>query len=479
MEYRLINTTKNFLNAVTRFKYIYISFLLMSLILSYIPSQVYTSAKIFYFSCAFYLFCFIWYKHFLRPINLYLLMQIPYVAALTIGFWIDIKSLYFWVDVPNFTLPVHIKTFQIGLVALLATSLVLPRERDIIRPNPVWNVENGNNVRFLSYLIILMLVIVSVVQWVYAYTQYEKVLMRYAIVIGGENKEYFMISRMDMIFYCLALIFLVYNAKWYQYKLFWIVILSYFAFKFRTGGRMAATFLGLLIFWRAYLDGKISWVSSRVVKLTAILGGVYLYGFIAAWRETELNFDPLKNIIMPFYWMSLEFMNATFSACYSVFYVLQGLGPTPILPFFDPIIAILPSFLFEDREGLLYFTNWLDSIGGTRNFAPAMGTYLPSQPYLFTGSLVAVFIFCLTLAGGLQRLYRRLLTGARRVDMIRGFIAISYVLVIAIRPDYWIFAKLTMLWLIIMPILLMLIAETIISVGQGRTRTVTQEGQDL
>jgi hypothetical protein len=480
MENRPINlAANNFLSKITSFKYIYTSLLLLSFLLTFIPDQILNSARIFYFSSALFVFCFIWWEKFLRPIYLYLLMQVPYVAAISLGFWFDIPSLYYLEGIPSYPLPYYVKAFQIGLVALLAISLVLPNKNDIITPNPAWDMEEDNNARFLYYFLIIALIIVSIAQWGYAYMHKEAVFEQYAIIIGEENKEYFMISRMDMVFYNLALIFLIYNPKWYEYKLFWVVILSFFAFKFRTGGRMALTYLGLLIFWRAYLDNKIPWFSWRIVKVTAILAGFFILGLVGAWRQSGFSEPSLVNMIFPFYFMSLEFLNGTFSVLSSVFYVHQGLGPTPVMPFFDPIIALLPSFLLEGREELLYFRNWLESVGGIKSLAPAAGIYLPSQPYLFTGSLVAVFIMCLALAKLIQWLYTKMLSSPRKVDMFRGLVVISYVMVISLRTEYWIVVKLSMFSLILFPVLSILLAQVILSVGRGRFRLELGSGTNL
>ena len=100
---------------------------------------------------------------------------------------------------------------------------------------------------------------------------------------------------------------------------------------------------------------------------------------------------------------------------------------------------------------MLTIHSWMETIGGgVENYSPVGGFFTPGELYLITGSLLGVFIyfslFSLLLIWG----YRNLLKG-RPISLMRALPALSWVLIIGLREEYWVIGKMIIFWVWLFP----------------------------
>jgi hypothetical protein len=409
----------------------------------------------------------------LRPLYIYLLIVNFYVFFTSLGLWFNIIiSPYGTV----FQFPIYKEAFRVGLMALLGISLAIPREKETDRFLITFEREKIPENHVLVYFLLLSVLFLNLLQWGYAWVHKDLFFKQYILSLSGARPmwEHTFIGIIDLIIFILLLTYVVYINDWHKKKIFWLILLVYFVFKARIGGRWAMADVTFLLFWRYYIERKTGWIDKAYVKFFCMLAAVFILGLIALKREGRLEvYYDTGSYLTPLVMLSKEFINCSFSLLYSVYYISRDAGPPLIWPLFDPVISLLPSFMFPGREDLFFFKNWFKAIGGLRNFSPMGGTFLPGQIYLFTGSLVAVGIFFFLLARMYHYLSMKLLHRPRKLDQMQGLIGLSVLTIAGVRADYWIFMKYILMGLILVPFGILIFAEIFLSAGKNKIMGVS------
>ena len=139
-----------------------------------------------------------------------------------------------------------------------------------------------------------------------------------------------------------------------------------------------------------------------------------------------------------------EFVFASISAIYSVGYSGEPGTPNISAVIADTLTSIVPSSLFggaENKFALLDYESWKESIGGYTAISPIGGYYLPGQIYLFTGSLMAVFIFFFfygRILVAAQKSFKRSKNAWVRLVSLQ---ILTFGVVFGVRTELWVLLK--------------------------------------
>lgn len=453
---------------------IYIGCLAVALILTYIEGLGQTAAVVYYISLCLLITCLILDSSFIRPVYIYLFMANMYVIFITEGLWFDRMLFNPYLEI--FTKAEFLEGFRICLVSLLGIAFPLARgkSKEIYKPSKPQGDYASNVVYTKALLFLNMLAIVG--EGLYIYTNRKLFLESYILSIRhevGYKEAHLMampVEYFDNLIFSFSLLYIVYNTKWSFSKLFWSEVVLFSMLHMMTGSRKLMVILWLLIFWRYYTQHGIKWLDRTLVKLGGLVLALLFMGCIGVWRSTNLEFTILQALI----YISNEFSFGIISTLYSVHYFWLGVGPPLFLPLLDGITGLIPTFLIPEKLDLLIWRSWLDSIGGHEKFCPIGGVHLPSQLYLFTGSLLGVFVFFYLFSLFLQQAYRNLFAD-RKIDIMRGLTAASMISIFSLRSEFWLQLKMIILWWGVLPLSLYFISEIMLLKGRYKPTTITLE----
>jgi oligosaccharide repeat unit polymerase len=437
-----------------------------ALILSYLPGYEQNAALIYYGSYGFLFTCFIVNKTFLRPGYVFLLMMNGYVAAGSVGLWIDTKEVF---DIFSFFSPeAYLVNFQVGLVAALGVALPLAWENTSnltpCKEMPVPSVAEqwyGRVALFLTFPVIGA-------NFLYAYQHRELFFESYFFAAADTSTTQLImfVIYMDYLIMCLTLIYLVYEPKWNKSITFWSSVFLFTLFTFMTGARTQMVVHFFMIFWRYYSQHEIKIFEKWTFKLGGLVAGLSLMGAISRYRERSV--DLLSAITDGYYNIIYEFGNCVFSSLYSVEEILNGDGPPVFWGLLDPILGLVPTFLVPGKKELLTFHAWVENLpGGYEEISPIGGFFLPGNLYLITGgSMIGVFIY-FSLFSILMILAYRYLFQVEKVALMRGLMAVSLICISGLRYEYWVIVKLIIIFVWFSPLLFYYIGLFVFSSHQN------------
>lgn len=442
-----------------KYKNIYLAFLLVSLALSYIPGLTSLSIFIYYISFAMLILELIFFEWFIQPVYIYLLLFNPYVIALSLGLVVDIREVYFWM--PFFSTQEYLQGFRIGLVSLVGISMAIPPRSNIFK-KPEYVTDSQREQMFSKFLI-FVLILVGIFQFYYIYQNRDIFLEKYIMEEElAKLDKYIFVTYLDWLIFALILGYSTYNQNWYKSKVYWLFLIYYLAIKSLTGFRYPIAFIMLMLFWQYYRINKITWLGKPLYKIIIFVSVLFGLGYMVILRGTgQSQYAESSIFLQSFVNLFIEFFGGTVNTFYSVRYVQQNMGPPLILPFFDPLLAILPTFIFPEKYELLYYYNWHQLIG-MKNYNPFGGVFMPGQIYLFTHSLIGVALFFYLLTRLFHWASWKLVHSSRKIDQVRCLSVLSILLLTGIRTEYWIYVKTVFIFMFIVPLCYLIIEHIVI-----------------
>jgi hypothetical protein len=444
-------------------KKIYVAILAAALILSYVRGQDQNAALIYYGSFVFLFAYIIGNKSYLRPGYLFLFMLNPYVAVGTVGLWIEIQDIF--PVFPFFGTEEFLAFFRVGLVALLGVALPLAWERT---PNLTPRNDLTPKSKSSFNVVLLLFIFVALAgNFAYAYSHREMFIDSYVFNVQGFGElQHMPIVYLNLLIFGLTMMYIVFEPKWTNSRSFWIIVGIFTLFCVKVGMRTPLVIYLLMLFWRYYAQHGLRLLDNFLVKLAGLSAAIILLGAINAYREGHVNF--ISAVREGYTSLIFEFGFAIISGLHSVRHVLSGDKPPLLLGLLDPLWGTIPTFLLPWKRDMLTFRAWIETVGGGSDFfSPVGGFFTPGNLYLITGSLLGVFIyfslFSMLLIWGYRNLFRD-----KPLPLLRALPAVSMILIIGLREEYWVIVKTIILWVWLIPLLAYRISRLFLTGGRSK-----------
>lgn len=223
--------------------------------------------------------------------------------------------------------------------------------------------------------------------------------------------------------------------------------------------------IGSRIMFVVYIISFVFWLQARGsikgYRNITVVGLFLLLFLLMAFNMARNPDNGIAEAVADF---GKEFVFASISALYSIGYANEANTPNLFSVISDSLISVVPSIFLGgggEKSNLLSYEIWKDSIGGYTKISPIGGYYLPGQVYLFTDSIIFVFLFFFVYGWGLIAATKGLSRNVVWWKKLCCMQVMTFGVVFGMRTELWVLLKMYMQQFFILSIALYVIHGSI------------------